>query len=259
MIIIWRALESPDLGQAFEHLRRQHITHRKFFRVTWSWKKFQKVDESQKFRESQLAAKSQILYFVPFLKRNFACTYRMTIIWRALENPDIGQAFRYPGRYHFTYRKISRATWSREVSEKLRKFRNFESLSWLWKVKFCVFYLFPIVVLFLHIVWGWSWYLYPKILFGVNTLGLCPKSQNAKRMIKSPQPPYPARWGINHSNIKIKTAFIINIDTEKRIVSLSAIFAPKSTLGHVPAIFAPKSTLSHVPAIFAPKSYVKYW
>ena len=56
-------------------------------------KKFQKVDESQKFRESQLAAKSQILYFVPFLKRNFACTYLMTIIRRAMENPDLGQAF----------------------------------------------------------------------------------------------------------------------------------------------------------------------
>ena len=90
-------------------------------------------------------------------------------------------------------------------------------------------------------VWGWSWYFYPKIVFGVNTLGLSPKSQNAKRMIKSPQPPYPARWGINHSNIKIKAAFIINIDTEKRIVGFSAIFAPKSTLTHAPAIFAPTS------------------
>ena len=47
----------------FKHLGHYHITHRKFSRAPWSRKVSQKLDESQKFRESQLVLKSQILYY----------------------------------------------------------------------------------------------------------------------------------------------------------------------------------------------------
>ena len=94
------ALDSPDLGQAFKYLGRYHITHRKFSRANWSRKVSQKLDESQKFRESQLALKSQILYFPVIPKRSFACTRRMIMIRCVLENPDLGQAFKHLWRYH---------------------------------------------------------------------------------------------------------------------------------------------------------------
>ena len=37
-VTIWCALESPSLGQPFKYLERYHITRKKVFRATWSWK-----------------------------------------------------------------------------------------------------------------------------------------------------------------------------------------------------------------------------
>ena len=59
-VTIWCALESPGLGQPFKYLERYHITRRKFFRATWSWKMPQKLTKTQNFRTSQLALKNKI-------------------------------------------------------------------------------------------------------------------------------------------------------------------------------------------------------
>ena len=40
----------------------------------------------------------------------FKNTCRMTMIRCALESPDLGQPFKYLGRYHITHKKIFRAT-----------------------------------------------------------------------------------------------------------------------------------------------------
>ena len=37
-VTIWCALESPGLGKPFKYLERYHITSKKAFRATWSWK-----------------------------------------------------------------------------------------------------------------------------------------------------------------------------------------------------------------------------
>ena len=79
----------------------------------------------------------------------------MTMIRCALESPDLGQAFKYLERYHITHRKFSRATWSRKVCKKLMKVRNFETLSCLWKVKFCLSRIFLSVASFLYIIMSW--------------------------------------------------------------------------------------------------------
>ena len=92
----------------------------------------------------------------------------------ALESPDLGQAFKYLGRYYITHEKFSRATWSRKVSQKLMKVRNFESLSWLWRVKFCIFQLFRSVASSLRIVWSWFNVRWRVLILGklLNTLGV---------------------------------------------------------------------------------------
>ena len=104
----------------------------------------------------------------------FTNTYCMIMNRCALESPDLGQAFTYLGRYHITHRKFSRATWSRKVSQKLMKVRNFESLSWLWRVKFCIFQLFRSVASSLRIVWSWFNVRWRVLILGklLNTLGV---------------------------------------------------------------------------------------
>ena len=109
-VMIRCALESPYLGQLFKYLEHHHITHRKFFRATWSWKMPQKLTKIQKFRESQLALKNKIWSFARFLKLNFTSTVRNVMIWCALDNPGLGQPFKYIERYHVTHRKLFRAT-----------------------------------------------------------------------------------------------------------------------------------------------------
>ena len=79
----------------------------------------------------------------------------MTMIRCALESPDLGQAFKYLERYHITHRKFSRATWSRKVCKKWMKVRNFETLSCLWKVKFCLSRIFWGVASFLYVIISW--------------------------------------------------------------------------------------------------------
>ena len=79
----------------------------------------------------------------------------MTMIRCALESPDLGQTFTYIERYHITHRKFSRATWSRKVCQKLMKVGYFETLSWLWKVKFRVSRIFWSVASFLYIITPW--------------------------------------------------------------------------------------------------------
>ena len=74
-----------------------------------------------------------------------------------------------------------------------------------------------------------------QIISGIIEVGPCSK---VKRMIKSPQPPYLARWGIKHSNITIKIAFINNIVNEKEIVGLCSCHIcpekhPKSRSRHI--------------------------
>ena len=156
---------------------RFHITHRKFSRAPWSQKVSQKPDESQKFRESQLALKSQIFYFPLIPKRSFISTHRMTMFLCALKTPDLGQAFTQLVRFHITHRKVSRATWSRNISQKVMNVRNFESLSWLWRFKYCIFQLFRSVASLLRTVWPW---------FDVRWRTLCSKAQ--KEWLRAPSP-----------------------------------------------------------------------
>ena len=61
-VTIWCALDSPGLGQPFKYLERYHITRRKVFRGTWSWKMLQKL-----FFQSQLNL-SKFLSFGQFLR-----------------------------------------------------------------------------------------------------------------------------------------------------------------------------------------------
>ena len=90
-----RAFESPDLGQPFKYLGHHHITHRKFFRATWSWKMPQKLTKTQKFRESQLALKNKIWSFARFLRPSFTSTVRNVTIWCALDSRALCQPFKY--------------------------------------------------------------------------------------------------------------------------------------------------------------------
>ena len=120
-VMIRCALESPYLGQPFKYLGHHHITHRKFFRATWSWKMPQKLTKTQKFRESQLALKNKIWSFARFLKLSFTSTVRNVMIWCALDSPGLGQPFKYLERYHITHRKFFRATWSWKMPQKLTK------------------------------------------------------------------------------------------------------------------------------------------
>ena len=80
-------------SELFCHLWKKG-SHRKFSRVPSKRKVSQKPDESQKFRESQLVSKSEILYFPLVRKCNFIPTHRMTIIWCALDISDLGQGFK---------------------------------------------------------------------------------------------------------------------------------------------------------------------
>ena len=116
--MIWCALESPDLGQPFKYLGHHPITHRKCFRATWSWKMPQKRTKTQKFRESQLALKNKIWSLARFLTLSFTSTSRNVTIWCALDNPGLGQPFRYLERYHISRRKFFRDTWSWKNSSK---------------------------------------------------------------------------------------------------------------------------------------------
>ena len=58
-VIVWRILEHPGIGQPFKYIERYHVTHRKIFRATRSWKMFQKRTKTQKFRDSQFALKKR--------------------------------------------------------------------------------------------------------------------------------------------------------------------------------------------------------
>ena len=59
-VTIWCALDSTGLEQSFKYFERYHITRRKVFRATWSWKMPQKLTKTQKFRKSHLALKNKI-------------------------------------------------------------------------------------------------------------------------------------------------------------------------------------------------------
>ena len=62
IIMILCALESPDLGQPFKYLERYHGTRGKSLQSSQVSAKT-KLIKTQKFRQSQLAPTSQILYF----------------------------------------------------------------------------------------------------------------------------------------------------------------------------------------------------
>ena len=129
------AFESPDLGQPFKYLGHHHITHRKFFRVTWSWKMPQKWSKTQKFPESQLALKNKIWSLVRFLKLSFTSTSRNVTIWCGLESPALGHPFKYFVHYHITHRKVFRATWSWKMPQKLTTTQKFRKSQLALKIK----------------------------------------------------------------------------------------------------------------------------
>ena len=210
MTMIRCALDRPDLGQTFRYLGCYYITHRKFSRATWSWKVSQKLVESQKFRESQLALKSQILYFPLILNRSFISTHRMIMIWCLLDSLDLGKAVKQLGRYHVTHRKFSRAPWSRNVSQKLDESQKFRESQLALKSQILYF---PIILKrsfisthrmimiwcsldsfdlgkvfkqlgryhithrkFSRNTWSWLWYfIQKKIIFCINVVGLSSK------------------------------------------------------------------------------------
>ena len=59
-VTIWCALDIPGLGKPVKYLERHHITHRKFFRATWSWKRPNLVFQSQ-LRVSKIMSFRQFL------------------------------------------------------------------------------------------------------------------------------------------------------------------------------------------------------
>ena len=135
---------------------------------TWSWRGKPGRNVTFPPPNCQLGGEEAIFLNI------FTNTYCMIMNRCALESPDLGQAFTYLGRYHITHRKFSRATWSRKVSQKLMKVRNFESLSWLWRVKFCIFQLFRSVASSLRIVWSWFNVRWRVLILSklLNTLGV---------------------------------------------------------------------------------------
>ena len=153
-VMIQCALDSPYLGQPFKYLGRHHITHRKVFRATWSSKMPQKLTKTQKFRECQLTIKHKIWSFARFLKLSFTSTVRNMMIWRALENPGLGQPFKYLGHYHIIHRKFFRATWSWKMPQILFfranwDFQNFWVLVRFWGI----FQLQVALKMFLWVIW----------------------------------------------------------------------------------------------------------
>ena len=120
-VMIRCALESPYLGQPFKYLEQHQITHRKFFRGTWSQKVHQKLTKTQKFRESQLALKNKILSFARFLRLSFTATFRNVMIWCALDSPGPGQSFKYLERYHITRWKILETSEVKKCAQNWRK------------------------------------------------------------------------------------------------------------------------------------------
>ena len=149
------ALDSPYLGQPFKYLGHRHITHRKFFRATWSWKMPQKLTKTQKFRESQLALKNKILSFSRFLKLSFTSTVRNIMVWRALDSPGLGQLFKYLGHYHIIRRSFLETPEIEKYPKNWPRLRNFESLSWLWKTRFGILRVFWSLASFLRFVMSW--------------------------------------------------------------------------------------------------------
>ena len=111
-VTIWCALESFGLGKLFKYLEHYHITRKKVFRATWSWNMPEKLTKTQKFRKSQLALKNKIWSLRHFLKLSFTSLVRNVTIWCALDNPDLGQPFKYLERHHITREKGFKATWS---------------------------------------------------------------------------------------------------------------------------------------------------
>ena len=163
-VMIRCALESPYLGQPFKYLEQHHITHRKFFRGTWSQKVHQKLTKTQKFRGSQLALKNKILSFARFLRLSFTSTLHNVMNWRALDSPRLGKPFRYLEHYHITHRKVFRVTWSQKVGQKLTKnlfFRaNWDSRNFWVLVSFWwTFWLQVPLKNFLLVIWCCSRYL----------------------------------------------------------------------------------------------------
>ena len=125
MITFWCALESSHVGQPFKYLGHYHITRRKVFRATWSWKMPQKLTKTQKFRKSQLALKNKICSFARFLKLSFTSTVHNVMIRCVLDSPGLGKPFKYLGHHHLTHRNCFRATWIWKMPQKLNKTQKF--------------------------------------------------------------------------------------------------------------------------------------
>ena len=64
-------MENPDLGQAFSNLNAIISPIEKFLEPLGAEEFLKNVEESKKFRESQLALKSKILCFLLISKRSF--------------------------------------------------------------------------------------------------------------------------------------------------------------------------------------------
>ena len=158
-VTIWCALNSPGLGQPFKYLGHHHITHRKFFKDTWSWKMHQKVTKTQKFRKSQLALKNKISSFARFLKLSFSSKFCDIMIWCALDSPGLGQHLKYLERYHITHRKFFRATWSWKMPQKLFFRASWDSRNFCVFISFWrTFWLQVALKIFLWVIWWRSRY-----------------------------------------------------------------------------------------------------
>ena len=159
-IMIWRALDSPGLGKPFKYLGHYHITDRKYFRATWSWKMPQKLTKTQKFRESQLALKNKIWSLARFLTLSFTSTVRSVTIWCSLESPGLGQHFWYLERYNITRRNVFRATWSWKMPQILFFKANWDSRYFWVLVSFWgIFQLQVALKKFLWVIWRCPRYL----------------------------------------------------------------------------------------------------
>ena len=85
-VMMWHALDSPGLGQAFRYLEHYHITHRKVFIASWSEAKPQKTRKRQNLVFQSQLRLSKFLCFHQFLahfltsggSKNFSMSDMMT-------------------------------------------------------------------------------------------------------------------------------------------------------------------------------------
>ena len=234
-VTIWCALERPGLGQPFKYLGHYHVTSKKVLEPLEAEKCLKNWPKLRNFESLSWLWKTRfglwrVLWILASLL-GFVMS-RFDVRWKSL---GLGQPFKYLERYHISSKKVFRATWSWKMPQILFvranwDFRNFWVLVSFWSI----FQLQVALKTFLRVIYWCSRYLKGCPRWGLSsahrimtvrltnnfllTEVLIPPTHTlccwfsttllyilgevfwliAKRMIKSPQPPYPARWGINH-------------------------------------------------------------